>query len=100
MNSKIKSRRTRRAHADRKKVYPYQIAFNVIPQVDSFGANGYTGEETKMMQESRKIMGLPNLKVSATTRARAGGAGAFDFGECRVRAAGECGSGEGGDRRV
>src|SRR5688572_22819759 len=50
-----------------KKVYPYQIAFNVIPQVDSFGSNGYTGEETKMMQESRKIMGLPNLKVSATT---------------------------------
>lgn len=50
-----------------KKVYPYQIAFNVIPQVDSFGPNGYTGEETKMMQESRKIMGLPNLKVSATT---------------------------------
>ncbi len=48
------------------KVYPYQIAFNVIPQVDSFGANGYTGEETKMMQESRKIMGLPNLKVSST----------------------------------
>jgi aspartate-semialdehyde dehydrogenase len=48
------------------KVYPYQIAFNVIPQVDSFGANGYTGEETKMAQESRKIMGLPALKVSAT----------------------------------
>lgn len=50
-----------------KKVYPYQIAFNVIPQVDSFGPNGYTGEETKMMQESRRIMGLPNLKVSTTT---------------------------------
>lgn len=50
-----------------KKVYPYQIAFNVIPQVDSFGANGYTGEETKMMLESRKIMGLPDLKVSTTT---------------------------------
>lgn len=50
-----------------RKVYPYQIAFNVIPQVDSFGPNGYTGEETKMMQESRKIMGLPNLKVSSTT---------------------------------
>lgn len=48
------------------KVYPYQIAFNVIPQVDSFGPNGYTGEETKMMQESRKIMGLPALKVSST----------------------------------
>jgi aspartate-semialdehyde dehydrogenase len=50
-----------------KKVYAYQIAFNLIPQVDSFGPNGYTGEETKMMLESRKIMGLPNLKVSATT---------------------------------
>jgi aspartate-semialdehyde dehydrogenase len=47
-------------------VYPYPIAFNVIPQVDTFGANGYTGEETKMMQESRKILGLPNLGVSAT----------------------------------
>ena len=50
-----------------RKVYPYQIAFNVIPQVDSFGPDGYTGEETKMMLESRKIMGLPNLRVSATT---------------------------------
>lgn len=49
-----------------KKVYPYQIAFNCIPQVDTFGSDGYTGEETKMAQESRKIMGLPNLKVSAT----------------------------------
>lgn len=49
-----------------KKVYPYQIAFNCIPQVDTFGADGYTGEENKMMLESRKIMGLPNLKVSAT----------------------------------
>lgn len=48
------------------KVYPYQIAFNLIPQVDSFGADGYTGEESKMLQESRKIMGLPALKVSAT----------------------------------
>ncbi len=49
------------------KVYPYQIAFNCIPQIDSFGENGYTGEETKMADETRKIMGLPNLKVSATT---------------------------------
>jgi len=48
------------------KVYPYQIAFNALPQVDTFGPNGYTGEETKMMLESRKIMGLPDLKVSAT----------------------------------
>jgi aspartate-semialdehyde dehydrogenase len=48
------------------KIYPYQIAFNVIPQVDSFGPNGYTGEETKMLQESRKIMGLPALRISTT----------------------------------
>ncbi len=49
-----------------RKVYPYQIFQNVIPQVDSFGADGYTGEETKMREESRKIMGLPALRVSAT----------------------------------
>jgi aspartate-semialdehyde dehydrogenase len=49
-----------------KKVYPYQIFQNCIPQVDSFGADGYTGEENKMMLESRKIMGLPALKVSTT----------------------------------
>jgi aspartate-semialdehyde dehydrogenase len=50
-----------------RKVYAHQIALNLIPQVDSFGPNGYTGEETKMMLESRKIMGLPALKVSTTT---------------------------------
>jgi aspartate-semialdehyde dehydrogenase len=49
-----------------RKVYPHQIAFNCIPQVDTFGADGYTGEENKMMLESRKIMGLPGLRVSAT----------------------------------
>jgi aspartate-semialdehyde dehydrogenase len=53
--------------APQPKVYPYPIAFNLIPQVDSFGPDGYTGEETKMMLESRKIMGLPDLRVSATT---------------------------------
>lgn len=49
-----------------RRFYPYPIAFNLIPQVDTFGPNGYTGEETKMMQESRKILGLPQLRVSAT----------------------------------
>jgi aspartate-semialdehyde dehydrogenase len=49
-----------------RKVLQRQIAFNVIPQVDTFGANGYTGEETKMMLESRTIMGLPQLPVSVT----------------------------------
>ena len=48
------------------KVYPRQIAFNVIPQVDSFTENGYTKEELKMLNEGRKIMNLPDLRVSCT----------------------------------
>lgn len=47
-------------------VYPYQIAFNVLPQVDSFTESGYTKEELKMVNEGRKIMNLPNLRVSTT----------------------------------
>jgi aspartate-semialdehyde dehydrogenase len=48
------------------KVYPRQIAFNVIPQVDSFTESGYTKEELKMLNEGRKILGNPELKVSCT----------------------------------
>ena len=48
------------------RVYPRQIAFNVIPEVDAFTDNGYTKEELKMLNEGRKIMGLPDLKVSCT----------------------------------
>ena len=48
------------------KVYPRQIAFNVIPQVDAFTDNGYTKEEMKMLNEGRKILDLPTLKVSCT----------------------------------
>ncbi len=48
------------------KVYPRQIAFNVIPQVDAFTENGYTKEELKMLNEGRKIMDLPELQVSCT----------------------------------
>jgi len=47
-------------------VYPRQIAFNVIPQVDSFTEEGYTKEELKMLNEGRKILGLPDLKVTCT----------------------------------
>ncbi len=49
-----------------RKVYPHQIAFNVLPHIDSFAANAYTGEENKMLAESRKILELPDLRVSAT----------------------------------
>lgn len=44
----------------------YQIAYNVIPQIDLFAEEGYTFEEWKMINETKKIMGLPDLKVSAT----------------------------------
>lgn len=49
-----------------RKVYPHQIFQNLIPHIDKFGADGYTGEESKMREESRKILGLPDLRVSAT----------------------------------
>jgi len=45
---------------------PAQIAFNVIPQIDVFMDNKYTKEEMKMVMETRKILGIPNLPVSAT----------------------------------
>ena len=45
---------------------PKQIGFNVIPQIDSFLPSGYTREEQKMIDESRKIMHAPDIRVSAT----------------------------------
>ena len=45
---------------------PQQIAFNVIPHIDSFTESGYTREERKMIDESRKILHAPELAVSAT----------------------------------
>lgn len=47
-------------------VYPYQIAFNVIPHVDVFLDNGYTKEELKMLNESRKILEAPHIMNSTT----------------------------------
>lgn len=47
-------------------VYPHQIAFNVLPHVDDFLEDGYTKEEQKMLNESRKILHDDNLPVSAT----------------------------------
>jgi aspartate-semialdehyde dehydrogenase len=47
--------------------FPHQIAFNVIPRIDSFGENGYTGEETKLINEVRKILDAPDLAISPTT---------------------------------
>ena len=49
------------------KVYPYQIAFNCLPQIDEFLPSGYTKEEMKMLHETRKIMGDRTIQVTATT---------------------------------
>ena len=47
-------------------VYPYQIAFNLLPHVDSFLEDGYTKEEMKMLNEGRKIMELPEMVCTCT----------------------------------
>ena len=47
-------------------VYPHQIAFNVLPHIDSWLDNGYTREEMKMENEGRKIMHLPQFRASVT----------------------------------
>lgn len=47
-------------------VLPHQLAFNLFPQVDVFLDDGYTKEEDKMLHETRKILGLPELALEAT----------------------------------
>lgn len=48
-------------------VYPHQIAFNCLPHIDSFLPNGYTKEEMKMVNETKKIMGDESIRLTATT---------------------------------
>lgn len=50
-----------------KEKFPHQIAFNCIPHIDAFVENGYTKEEMKMINETRKILGEPSLAVTATS---------------------------------
>ena len=47
-------------------VYPHQIAFNLLPEIDVFLDNGYTKEEWKCVEETRKIMHAPEIAISAT----------------------------------
>ncbi|SFC55012.1 aspartate-semialdehyde dehydrogenase [Clostridium uliginosum] len=49
------------------KKFPYPIAGNVLPHIDVFLDNGYTKEEEKMINETRKILHMPDLKITATT---------------------------------
>jgi len=59
-----------RAHvageAKQASVYPHPIAFNALPEIDVFLDNGYTKEEWKVVTESRKILHLPDLRISCT----------------------------------
>lgn len=56
----------RRGETYAPKVFPYQIAYNLIPQIGGEQFAGYTSEEMKMQNEGRKIMHLPELRVSCT----------------------------------
>jgi aspartate-semialdehyde dehydrogenase len=49
------------------KHFAHQIAFNLLPAIDRFGADGYTGEEMKLVNETRKILETPELRVMPTT---------------------------------
>jgi aspartate-semialdehyde dehydrogenase len=51
----------------KKEKFPHQIAFNCIPHIDVFTDGGYTKEELKMINETRKILGEPSLAITATT---------------------------------
>jgi aspartate-semialdehyde dehydrogenase len=51
----------------KREVYPHQIAFNCLPHIDVFLENGYTKEEMKMVNETRKIMEDDSIRVTATT---------------------------------
>ncbi len=51
----------------KKSVYPHQIAFNCLPHIDIFMENGYTKEEEKMIQETKKILGDQNIGITSTT---------------------------------
>ena len=55
--------------------YPHQIAFNVLPHVESFEDNGYTTEEMKMVNETRKILHDPRPSDIGHVRSRAGNGG-------------------------
>ena len=56
-----------RANEDCERCYAHQIDMNIIPHIDSFLDNGYTKEEMKMVNETRKIMGNDSIRVTATT---------------------------------
>jgi aspartate-semialdehyde dehydrogenase len=63
----LQTRQVLDGEAVQPRVFPYQIAFNLIPQIDVFWENGYTREEMKLLLETRKILHDPEIRISATT---------------------------------
>jgi aspartate-semialdehyde dehydrogenase len=57
----------RAGEADVKRVYPHKIDLNVLPHIDVFTENGYTKEEMKMINETKKILNNYDINVTATT---------------------------------
>ncbi len=62
----VKQLMDERINNEGEKAYPHKIDLNLIPQIDVFLENGYTKEEMKMVHETKKIMGDPQIKVTAT----------------------------------
>ena len=56
-----------RGEAITARYFPHQVAFNVIPHIDKFVEGGYTGEEMKLVNETRKVLEAPDLLISPTT---------------------------------
>jgi len=63
---KVQSRQVLDCQSVQPEQYPHQIAFNALPHIEPFQDNGYTREEMKMLNETRKIMHEPDMMVSAT----------------------------------
>jgi len=55
-----------KGESEKPQIFPHTIAFNCIPHIGAFKDDGYTSEEQKLMAETKKILALPNLKISAT----------------------------------
>ncbi|MBI2873090.1 MAG: aspartate-semialdehyde dehydrogenase [Chloroflexi bacterium] len=63
---RVQSRQVLEGEPTKAEKYPHQIAFSVLPHIEPFLENGYTREEWKMLEETRKIMHAPEIAVSAT----------------------------------
>lgn len=63
----IEDLRTGAENSDELHKFPYRIAYNVLPHIDVFDDGGYTKEELKMINETRKILGDSSLRITATT---------------------------------